>query len=146
MNEPSAETAAIARRLRVDHRAPLPVYCQLVEGVKELVYRGELAEGARLPTVRALAGALDINPNTVARAYQELEREGLVNSRVGRGTFVLPAKDGAEAAGSETAKRRKLEALWREMREKSLEMGLTGGELFDHLKTKLKEEVAARRK
>lgn len=65
-----------------------PIYSQLVEAVTRAVVRGELAPGGALPSVRALAGELRVNPNTVQRAYRELEALGVVESHPGRGTFV----------------------------------------------------------
>jgi DNA-binding transcriptional MocR family regulator len=58
--------------LKIDYRSGRPVYAQITDGVKALIYAGKLKTGFQLPTVRALASALDINPNTAARAYREL--------------------------------------------------------------------------
>lgn len=66
----------------------MPVYLQIVNQVKYLVAAGRLAPGEELPPIRALAEQLVINPNTVARAYLELEREGVVVKRHGSGTYV----------------------------------------------------------
>lgn len=65
-----------------------PIYQQLMQQIQNAVTSGVLKPGAQLPTVRELAAELIINPNTVARAYRELEREGIIESTVGRGTFV----------------------------------------------------------
>jgi GntR family transcriptional regulator len=72
----------------LDQRSGLPMYLQLVQQVKEALRLGLLDVGDQLPTVREVVGELAINPNTVAKAYRELEREGLVDARPGRGTFV----------------------------------------------------------
>src|SRR3954462_6102490 len=72
----------------LDQRSGLPMYLQLVQQVKEALRLGLLDVGDQLPTVREGVGELAINPNTVAKAYRELEREGLVDARPGRGTFV----------------------------------------------------------
>ncbi len=72
----------------VDLRSSVPVYKQLVEGLKRDLARGLVVPGERLPSVRELAAITALNPNTVARAYQEMERLGLVETRRGRGTFV----------------------------------------------------------
>lgn len=77
----------------VDTASPVPIYQQLVRQVREAVARGELAPEAPLPSVRQMAGDLVVNPNTVARAYTELEREGLVVSRPGRGVFVAQPRN-----------------------------------------------------
>jgi GntR family transcriptional regulator len=66
----------------------LPIYQQLVRQVREAIARGELLPEVGLPSVRQLSQELLVNPNTVARAYTELEREGLLISRPGRGIFV----------------------------------------------------------
>jgi GntR family transcriptional regulator len=65
-----------------------PAYLQLIRQVKNALSTRALKAGDRLPTVRALAAQVNLNPNTVARAYRELEREGLLEGRPGRGTFV----------------------------------------------------------
>jgi GntR family transcriptional regulator len=76
------------RHLYVDDRSPVPVYAQLSERILGAVARGDLAPGEQLPSVRDVAARLGINPNTVNRAYAELERIGTVETRRGRGTFV----------------------------------------------------------
>ena len=65
-----------------------PIYAQIVRQISQAMARGELAAGDKLPAVRKLAAELVINPNTVARAYSELEQQGLVASKTGAGTFV----------------------------------------------------------
>jgi DNA-binding transcriptional regulator YhcF (GntR family) len=88
--------------LVVDPRAPTPPYEQVRLQVVELVGRGQLTPGARLPTVRRLAGDLGLAPNTVARAYRELERAGIVETRGRHGTFVAADDDAmVHAARSE---------------------------------------------
>jgi GntR family transcriptional regulator len=73
---------------RLDPRSGVPTYLQLVDQVRRAVLLGYLREGDRLPTVREVAAAVVVNPNTVAKAYRELERSGLVTPRAGQGTFV----------------------------------------------------------
>lgn len=70
----------------------IPMYLQLKEQIKTAVAGGALCPGDRLPPVRELAESLTVNPNTVARAYSELEREGILRGEQGRGTFVSGAK------------------------------------------------------
>jgi GntR family transcriptional regulator len=80
--------------LHVDTASRLPIYQQLAHQIRAAIARGELRPEAALPSVRQLAAELVVNPNTVARAYTELEREGLLVSRPGRGIFVaLPRND-----------------------------------------------------
>ena len=72
----------------------VPIYLQLMEQVKHGIETGALRPGEQLPGMRPLAEELVINPNTVAKAYRELEHEGLVAARPGVGTFVLRTLDG----------------------------------------------------
>lgn len=79
-------------RIRLDQSSPMPIYAQVMEEVRWAVSSGEIEPGEQLPTVRQLAVELRINPNTVARAYSELERLGLIATQQGRGTFVIASK------------------------------------------------------
>jgi GntR family transcriptional regulator len=72
----------------IDGKSGVPFYRQIIEQVKFGISRGDLEPGDRLPTVRQLAVDLSINPNTVIRAYRELEIEGVLESQQGSGTFV----------------------------------------------------------
>ena len=74
--------------LHVDTSSRLPIYQQLVQQIREAIARGELKPEEGLPSVRQLSRELVVNPNTVARAYTELERAGLLVSRPGRGIYV----------------------------------------------------------
>lgn len=74
--------------LEINPRSSTPIYQQVVDGVKELVARGILIPGERMPTVRELAVELSLNPNTIAKAYQRLEQEGIIETMRSRGTFV----------------------------------------------------------
>jgi GntR family transcriptional regulator len=76
---------------RVDNGSGVPIYRQLVEQVRRGIMLGGLAPGDQLPTLREVVDALAINPNTVAKAYAELEHQGLVVRRQGTGTFVAAA-------------------------------------------------------
>jgi GntR family transcriptional regulator len=74
---------------RVDGRSGVPPYLQLVQQVRQALRMGVLEAGDQLPTVREVVAEVAVNPNTVLKAYRELEREGLVEARAGLGTFVL---------------------------------------------------------
>lgn len=83
----------------VDHNSGLPVWIQIKNRIAYLIGSGAFVPGDRLPTVRALAVDLDISYNTVNRAYMDLEREGYISTRKGRGTFVAERHDlGAHTA------------------------------------------------
>jgi GntR family transcriptional regulator len=83
--------------MRIDPGSHLPIYLQIVDGVRRDVAADVHRAGEALPSVRALAIDLGVNPNTVQRAYEELEREGLIGARRGLGMFVRA--DAARAAG-----------------------------------------------
>ena len=85
---------------RVDAGSGVPIYRQLVEQVRREVMLGRLAAGDQLPPLREVVNALAINPNTVVKAYAELEHEGLVVRRQGTGTFVTAAAAGRRAGCS----------------------------------------------
>jgi GntR family transcriptional regulator len=74
--------------LTVDPRSGVPIYLQIVEQIKRSVALGVLQGGEQLPTVKQLALDLTVNPNTVARAYRDLEREQVIETAAGRGSFV----------------------------------------------------------
>jgi GntR family transcriptional regulator len=73
---------------RIDPTSRLPIYRQLTGQIREAVARGKLRDGERLPSVRDMSRSLVVNPNTIARVYTELEREGVLNTRPGLGVFV----------------------------------------------------------
>ena len=98
--------------LVIDPDTPTPPFEQIRSQVVELIRRGELAPGSRLPTVRRLAGDLGVAPNTVARAYRELEQADLIETRGRHGTFVAHRDERtAEAAEAATAFAARLRAL-----------------------------------
>lgn len=72
----------------IDEKSRVPIYEQITENVKRLIIQGVLLPEEKLPSVRSLAQELTINPNTIQKAYRELEREGYVISRPGKGSFV----------------------------------------------------------
>jgi DNA-binding transcriptional regulator YhcF (GntR family) len=91
-------------QIHLSKNGGVPVYLQIVQQVKYLVAAGRLAPGQELPPIRVLADRLVINPNTVARAYRELETAGVVYKRGTAGTYV-------SAAGSPLARRERLKIL-----------------------------------
>lgn len=75
--------------LKVDPRSSTPIYEQIELGIKELILKGALQGGDKIPSVREMAGLLTINPNTISKAYGELERDGIIETLRGKGTFVV---------------------------------------------------------
>lgn len=74
--------------LKVDPRSSTPIYEQIELGIKELILKGALKGGEKLPSVREMSSILTINPNTISKAYGELEREGVIETLRGKGTFI----------------------------------------------------------
>ena len=87
----------------IDYASGLPVWIQLKNRIAYLIGAGEYAPGDQLPTVRALAVSLDISYNTVNRAYMDLEREGYIVTRKGRGTFVVERREVGAARATDNA-------------------------------------------
>ena len=73
---------------KIDLRSSIPIYEQLVQQVKRSIVQGLIKPGDALPSVRKLAASIEVNPNTVAKAYQELERQGVIITVRGKGTLV----------------------------------------------------------
>ena len=105
----------------------VPIYVQLVQQVRHSVEVGSLGAGERLPTVRALAGNLGVAPNTVVKAYGELQRSGFIESRPGVGTVV-------SAGAGEQAHGRQVEALYERLGllvRDAAGLGVTEDELWE---------------
>lgn len=107
--------------LTVDPRSGVPIYLQVIEQVKRSVAVGLLQPGEQLPTVKQLALDLTINPNTVAKAYRDLERDGVIETSPGRGSFIRAngVAESAKAAASDVA-REALESAVREAKSMGL--------------------------
>jgi len=93
--------------ISLDYRSGQPLYYQVVEGFKRLILSGVIGENEKLPSVRELASTLAINPNTIQRAYRELEAEGYVGTSPGKGIF---------AVGSDDLRERDVEAIYETIR------------------------------
>lgn len=74
--------------LKIDPRSSTPIYEQIELGIKELILKGGLKSNDKLPSVREMSTILTINPNTISKAYGELERDGIIENLRGKGTFV----------------------------------------------------------
>jgi len=111
----------------VDTASRLPIYQQLVDQIREAVARGDLQPEEKLPSVRQLSGELVVNPNTIARAFLELERAGILVSRAGRGMYVAhPGTDLSKAARN----RRLAESLDRWLTE-AVHLGFAADEVVE---------------
>ena len=104
--------------LNLDYRDARPIYEQVRDGLRRLMVSGIIQEGEQLPTVRAMATSLAINPNTIQRAYSQLEKTGVIYSVKGKGNFV--------AADPKRLREEKMEQILQEM-EKLLRQALALG-------------------
>jgi GntR family transcriptional regulator len=111
----------------VDTGSRLPIYQQLAQQIREAVARGDLQPDGRLPSVRQLSADLVINPNTVARAYTELEREGIVVSRPGQGIFVAQPRNEL----SKKARQRRLAEMLNRWLTEAVHLGYSAEEVVD---------------
>lgn len=116
--------------ITLDLKSGVPVYRQIIDQVKSAIATGAIGPGDRLPTVRQLAVDLSINPNTVSRAYTELELTGLVETHMGSGTFVGQKK----VERSEVEHRRLLDQLCQEFLSRASSHGFTLDEVIENLK------------
>lgn len=89
--------------VKIDYRDGRPIYEQVADGIEELALRGALPADTQLPSVRQFAMELSINPNTIQRAYGELERRGVIYAAKGRGNFVSDVGDRREVRAEMTA-------------------------------------------
>jgi GntR family transcriptional regulator len=105
---------------RVEGRSVVPPYLQIVQQVRQALRMGLLDVGDRLPAVREVVAATAVNPNTVLKAYRDLEREGLIEARPGHGTFVLNRPPGPPP-GTHSRLGRSLARWVRQAREAGLD-------------------------
>ena len=82
--------------ITLNYRDSRPIYEQIRDGLRRLIVTGALQPDERLPSVRSMATELAINPNTIQRAYGELEREGFIYSIPGKGSFAAPGQEGSD--------------------------------------------------
>ena len=112
-------------QFQIDIASRTPIYRQLGQQIREAVARGRLAPEERLPSVRDLSRQLVINPNTVARVYTELEREGVLNTRPGLGVFV--AQMGSDL--TKRARKDRLTSLVDQLLTEAVHLGFAADEV-----------------
>ena len=119
----------MAFTISVDLKSGVPLYRQIIDQVKSAIATGAIGPGDRLPTVRQLSVDLSVNPNTVSRAYTELELTGLVETHMGSGTFVgtKPVQQ------DEVERRRILDQICQEFLSRASSHGFTLDDLVDSL-------------
>ncbi|MBU5591173.1 GntR family transcriptional regulator [Clostridium sp. MSJ-4] len=104
----------------------LPIYTQIINYIKKKIILGEICGGDKLPSVRDLSSELKVNPNTIQRSYQELEREGLTYTQRGTGTFVTENKDAIFTLKKDMAKE-VIDRFLREMKD----LGFKGKDIIN---------------
>lgn len=120
---------------RIDTSSRLPIYRQLRNQFREAVARGKLEPDARLPSVRELSRTLVVNPNTIARVYTELEREGLLNTRPGLGVFVARPKPEL----TEKVRKERLQKLLDAFLTEAVHLGFSSGEVVGFVSEGVKQ-------
>ena len=118
---------------QIDTASRTPIYRQLVAQIREAVARGRLLPEARLPSVRDLSRSLVVNPNTIARVYTELERDGVLNTRPGLGVFVAQPHNDL----TKRARRDRLLSQVDELFTESVHLGFTAEEIMNLLSERL---------
>lgn len=123
---------------RLNPSSGVPVYVQLIEQVKHAVETGALRPGDQLPTIRKLAEDLVVNPNTVVRAYRDLEHEGLVELKQGSGAFVR------DSITRSTRITKRVQSVMQSAIERLLASGLTESELRRLFESELTSALAGK--
>ena len=124
----------------LDPSSGTPIYRQIMDQVRGAVAAGTLAAGDRLPSVRDLALELAVNPNTIAKAYQELERSGVIETLRGKATFVAKRDAAAVAAAMSLDERlRRLEPAVERLLAEGYHLGLEDGEVERLVRRKITE-------
>lgn len=127
--------------LELDFRSGIPIYLQVVDRIKEMIADGRLQPGDQLPTVRALATALRVNFNTVARAYRILDEARIISTQQGRGTYILemPPPETMEAI-----RRTAFVSLTEHYLDEAARLGISEDEILailkQHMKARTEEE------
>ncbi|OPX86185.1 MAG: HTH-type transcriptional repressor YtrA [Pelotomaculum sp. PtaB.Bin104] len=119
----------------LDLRSRSPMYEQLVEKIKDLIINNVLKPDEQLPAVRVLAGELTINPNTIQKAYRELEHRGYIYSVPGKGSFVRPA-----VTGDNTARLHALENELSRIVSEMLFLGASPADIITLIKAQLSKD------
>lgn len=114
--------------LILNYRDSRPIYRQIKDGLRKLILTGAIAPDGKLPSVRTLATELAINPNTIQRAYAELESEGVIYSVAGKGSFAAPVQAAAQARKEE------LFAQIRTLAGELRDLGVTNEEIAENIK------------
>ncbi|KAA8783486.1 GntR family transcriptional regulator [Paenibacillus sp. 4624] len=122
--------------IRISNASSDPIYIQILSQIRQSILNGELAAGDHLPSIRQLAKDLQVSVITTKRVYEELEKEQLIDSVVGKGSFV----SGANQDFIRERRMKQLEAKMLEVIQESKELGMSAQDLIQHLTLLLEEE------
>ena len=117
--------------IALNYRDSKPIYEQIKDGFRKLILSGMLVTGDKLPSVRELASELAINPNTIQRAYRELESEGFIYSIAGKGSFAAKLSDVTDS------RKQELFAAFEDTATELLHLGVTAEDLSARIQTLL---------
>jgi len=120
---------------RISTGSTTPIYRQLIDQIRRVILQGRLVPGDRLPSVRSLAQRLVINPNTVARAYGELARDGVIESQQGKGYFVATKRQ----VYTRAHRRRRLAPLLEALVSEAALLDFSADDVMTALQEKLRE-------
>jgi GntR family transcriptional regulator len=118
----------------VEFHSGIPVYKQIINRITEAVARGGLREGDQLPTIRTLHEALNVNPNTVAKAYRELELKGVIRAEQGSGCYIAPPRP--EPRLTKKEKKARIELLLSRLAAEARSQGIRIEELIEYIQEK----------
>ncbi len=128
--------------IRIDPSSTVPIYLQIIYSIKHQVATGRLKPGEQLPTVRMLATDLRINPNTVARAYDTLDTEGVITTQRGRGTYVREHPDDPHLT---RVRKDQLKAMMDNVVNNALSLGYPAEEIKEAFEVELARWMRRRR-
>lgn len=119
---------------QVEYHSGIPVYRQIINHVCAAVVEGSFKPGDQLPTIRALSERLNVNPNTVAKAYRELELKGMIVSERGSGSFIQAQPAAPATAPAANEKKARLNNLYHRLLTEAASSGVTESELLSFIK------------
>jgi len=121
----------------IDHKDRRPIYEQVIDRFQQMILCGAMSPNTPMPSVRNLAMELSLNPNTIQRAYQELERTGYIYTLKGKGSFV------SEISTAADNKRKELQKEMQSNIEKAFLIGMTGGQIRQMFEQCIENSIAA---
>jgi GntR family transcriptional regulator len=131
----STVTFGFIMQIQITTQSTTPIFRQIVDQLRRQIASGQLAVGDALPSVRQLAKDLVINPNTVAKAYAELQRDGLIESRQGRGVFVAKRR----IIFTKTERTRRLDDAIERFAAEALSLDFSNDEILERISSKLEQ-------